>query len=359
VLSMMETALQTEGPPSGSGLYSGSGAVQLSRSEPRDRFLRKLTASTADHYRAVPLSDGYHILFTDPRTGNLCLGTDAPIGSLTRLLRKVKFRPPPQASSSTPLLYAAGSNLRFGIRVLASFPAWSDSFAADQADCYENHEPATTQPSKNVLVFYSVPPDMFSDMSRTGADTNANAEAASGRIESFVYPVSDWANWWPEPNLQSQLHSLETGDLFDPFRTSSVYPLEIRGQVVATCAGVVNIAIDSGPEILLWAFGIDGWARCWKLNVGDDTILNRTAVLRDGSIRQVDGDNDIAMVSIPEIAAAEQLAFDLQPRSLDGTFSPNMVREPDRWSRDRMSGTVSVDLIHEARGVMRIDIQLR
>lgn len=67
-----------------------------------DRF-RKASAGSTDHYRAVPLSDGHHILFTDPQTGQLCLGTDAPVGSLTRLLRQVWFRPPAAAVSPAPI----------------------------------------------------------------------------------------------------------------------------------------------------------------------------------------------------------------------------------------------------------------
>ena len=37
-------------------------------------------AGQSDHFQAVPLSDGYHILFIDPESGGLCLGSDAPLG---------------------------------------------------------------------------------------------------------------------------------------------------------------------------------------------------------------------------------------------------------------------------------------
>lgn len=43
-------------------------------------------AGQSDHFQAVPLSDGYHILFMDPETGRLCLGSDAPLGSVHWLL---------------------------------------------------------------------------------------------------------------------------------------------------------------------------------------------------------------------------------------------------------------------------------
>ncbi|SLM33982.1 F-box domain [Lasallia pustulata] len=51
-------------------------------------------AVESDHFQARPLSDGYHVLFTDPGTGLLCLGSDAPLGGPTKLLRKVVFLGP-------------------------------------------------------------------------------------------------------------------------------------------------------------------------------------------------------------------------------------------------------------------------
>ncbi|PFH63422.1 hypothetical protein XA68_10012 [Ophiocordyceps unilateralis] len=115
--------------------------------------------ANTDHYRAVPLSDGYHILFTDPRTGNLCLGTDAPVGSLTRLLRKVWFRPPPEAISPAPIVYTAGADLRHGVRVVAVFATAA----------------VTDQPDSQMIVFYSLPPDVFHDMSPGMATSPAPA----------------------------------------------------------------------------------------------------------------------------------------------------------------------------------------
>lgn len=83
--------------------------------------LLQMAASSASHRRARPLSCGDHILFTDPSTGMLCLGTDRPVGSLSRLLRKVWFQPPSNAMCPCPVLYAAGADLRHGVRVVAAF----------------------------------------------------------------------------------------------------------------------------------------------------------------------------------------------------------------------------------------------
>lgn len=129
----------------------------------RDSFSDRVSAFSADHYRAVPLSDGRHILFTDPRTGSLCLGLDAPAGASTTLLRKVWFSPPPNVASPIPILYAAGSDTRHGVRVVATFAAVNPSDAEGG--------PRASDPLKTdsqIVVFYTIPADMFHGISRSG-----------------------------------------------------------------------------------------------------------------------------------------------------------------------------------------------
>lgn len=144
-----------------------------------DGFMRRISATSVDHYRAVPLSDGYHILFTDPRSGNLCLGTDAPVGALTRLLRKVWFPPPPEAASPVPMLYAAGSDVRHGVRVVATFAAKDDIISGRRDSgraegVYSTDEPIVTD--TQIVVFYTIPPDMFHDISHAGLTMPPNGE---------------------------------------------------------------------------------------------------------------------------------------------------------------------------------------
>ncbi|CAN9430744.1 unnamed protein product [Alternaria alternata] len=86
-----------------------------------------------DHYHAVPLSDGYHILFIDPANGLLTLGCDAPLGGPTKLLRKITFIPPEKYM--VPRLYIAAADLSQGVRVVVTYG--------------------------ETLVLYSVPPDVI------------------------------------------------------------------------------------------------------------------------------------------------------------------------------------------------------
>ena len=77
-----------------------------------------------DHYQAIPLSDGWNMLFTDPEQGMLCLGSDAPqeVG-VTRLSRKFSFVGPTDVDENaiTPSVYASGKDLRWGVRVVVGY----------------------------------------------------------------------------------------------------------------------------------------------------------------------------------------------------------------------------------------------
>jgi hypothetical protein len=76
----------------------------------------------ADHYRAVPLSDG-HILFTDPEKGHLYLGSDKP-GGPTKLRREVACLPPgDHPHDKAPDCYAAGLEIGWGVRIVAAYGA--------------------------------------------------------------------------------------------------------------------------------------------------------------------------------------------------------------------------------------------
>lgn len=76
-----------------------------------------------DHYGAKPISDGWNVLFTDPGQGNLCLGTDAPLGAgATQLIRRFIFQGPGEVGETVvPRVYAAGGELRWGVRIAVGY----------------------------------------------------------------------------------------------------------------------------------------------------------------------------------------------------------------------------------------------
>ena len=74
----------------------------------------------ADHYRAVPISDG-HVLYTDPETGHLFLGIDRP-GGPNKLSREVQCLPPKgHPPGKRPDCYAAGFDTGYGVRIVAVY----------------------------------------------------------------------------------------------------------------------------------------------------------------------------------------------------------------------------------------------
>ncbi|KAL6872880.1 hypothetical protein J3F83DRAFT_731258 [Trichoderma novae-zelandiae] len=318
----------------------------LSRNVPRDSPLRRLVAASADHFRAVPLSDGHHILFTDPRTGSLCLGTDAPVGSLTRLLRKLWFRPPPQAYSPVPLLYTAGADTRHGVRVVATF-------AAGRRDDAESNQ--------QLIVFYTVPPDIFHDIRRLDGEARSTGHR----------PRDDGRFGRPEPRYGS----LDL--LSDPFGDDCPYPVEIHGQVVAVCGNLTEIALNSSPDLIIWAFAAEGWAKTWALNTGRHEPALRSAAQRDGSIRQVDADGDVLMAGHAPLwgrySGSSSLDFNLFDGAQASDFDdgePPMAQGPYCWGKrchvrgqiwemqDDVADSLSIDMIEEIGSITRVNVEL-
>ncbi|RAR12752.1 DUF221-domain-containing protein [Stemphylium lycopersici] len=112
-----------------------------------------------DHYHAVPLSDGHHILFIDPSSDRLALGCDAPLGGPTKLLRKVLFVPPEQ--NATPKLYSAAADLSQGIRVAVTYG--------------------------DIIMVYSIPPDVC-------------------RLSRLEEKAKSWCEYNPPTNSTSSRH---------------------------------------------------------------------------------------------------------------------------------------------------------
>ena len=104
-------------PPTGGTPELPSSTLPTHPSE-RQGILRTVDC---DHYRAIPLSDGAHMLFTDPVSGLLCLGSDAPLGGPTKLMRKATMVPPSAGTNDRVTCYAAGHELRWGVRVVAAY----------------------------------------------------------------------------------------------------------------------------------------------------------------------------------------------------------------------------------------------
>ncbi|OBT70039.1 hypothetical protein VE03_00467 [Pseudogymnoascus sp. 23342-1-I1] len=283
-------------------------------------------ANGSDHYRAVPLSDGYHLLFTDPTSGVLCLGSDAPFGGPTKLLRKLWFSGP--VGEGSPVAYAAACDIRWGVRVVAAYGLGREQ----------------------TIWLFSVPIDVFTDGHGRGEQpriinsfTGISRETARGN--------ADWMPWWG--NDGDRL--LEWPNFGYGSRTNMMWPLRVRGQQVGQCAGLVDLAIHtgSGVGVTIWAFTRQGEALTWKL---DSETPNQDhtqrLVVQDGTVRERDGDGDIEMCDLSvSRTGSHSDATPSQQEQFDGTAS-SLFPEVARSSRRRRN---SSSLDQDAEGAVLMD----
>lgn len=180
-----------------------------------------------DHYRAIPLSDGVHVLFTDPISGLLCLGSDAPLGGPTKLLRKFVFLPPGYVSTTTKLLptcYTAAQELPWGIRVAAIYMDGSLVLFNVPSDCFEH-----VKEIRNT-------PDIW--------DEEAGVFAQSDLLMDVLMDIQRTSDEAMPDNPDAELHS-QTHTHRRPFRT-----IQVPGVRIATTEGEVDDVAVSCQSIL-------------------------------------------------------------------------------------------------------------
>ncbi|KAK5014655.1 hypothetical protein LTR60_003248, partial [Cryomyces antarcticus] len=267
-----------------------------------------------DHYRAVPLSDGYHILFTDPKSNLLCLGSDAPLGGPTKLLRKMMFVPPSPSDSAdkassegadsnsaiVPALYAAAADVSQGVRVVAMYG--------------------------ESIVLYSVPPDVFAHSmaeqeSKVEARTNPTPYNDATFDDTTNEPNLEWLRWWPD-HMDSCGHAKE----------ACIWPLKVRGILIGTVSGLVDLAISCSPVLTIWGFSLDGRASTWQVDTGHrPLVVSHKVVAADGTIRSVnlDADSDVTRADAGTDDEERSVGFDGCASALfqrpDATSSPDAL----------------------------------
>ena len=265
-------------------------------------FTRRIDCS--DHYQAVPLSDGYHVLFTDPATGLLCLGSDAPVGGPTKLLRKIWFQGP--EGKGCPVAYAGSMDPASGVRVVAAYGSG---------------------PEQSVW-FFSVPGDVFA------ANKGLPFVLGGSYVQAWSQGVgsdnrnANWVDWWPDQSQHEWLSNVQ--DSIPGALPRTIWPVKIRGQEIGTCPILVDIAVQSGPSMAVWAFSRDGLAKAWKINDGNSPNIRSIWVMRDGAVHEfgTDGDEDMGSASFDKYDAQNVPSGPLRPESFDGTASSHLTISP-------------------------------
>lgn len=260
---------------------TGFGASGSQADPSRAQEYGTLRAIDYDHFRAIPLSDGIHMLFTDPDTDHLCLGSDAPLGGSTKLLRKVKCVFPSTMhgwylgrsrntenveigarTSRRPLAYAAGNDLRWGVRIAAAY-------------------------SPGHIILFSIPPDLLQRMKDP-----AGFRDWFHRMDSDMF-TDDFL-----PQEEDVFNTAVVEDAHDgsagPRISTTTCAARIDGVEVGRMDGVVDVSVDcSDGGLKIWAFSETGEARVWNVSLEqpqDRTIL-KTVVQSDGIVKVL-GDFD-------------------------------------------------------------------
>jgi hypothetical protein len=192
-----------------------------------------------DHYHAIPLSDGHHVLFIDAISNKLVLGCDAPLGGPSKLLHKIVFIPP--EDKAVPRLYAAAADLSSGAIIVVVYD--------------------------ETIVLYSIPPEIIvhSQSEQKGKDLDSDAETSPGTQKKFK---NHWLNWWVVP--------LPT-DATTPFPnhqdSNSPWPIAIRGTKIDLYKGICEIAIQTLPDITIRAFTYSSKCKSWRLRSYVDPVV--------------------------------------------------------------------------------------
>lgn len=204
-------------------------------------------ATHCHHYRAVPINDGMHILFIEPRTGLLCIGSDAPIGGPTSLTRALLCIPPFMRDSSdstkaglAPTVFAAGSDLSWGLRVVAAY--------GDR------------------IILYSVPLDVFNvikkDHERQGDSVMGDSDLARD-----LFLDGDRTTKRRESTVPNQNGDWEFLLSVSYRPTTMMWPFKIYGKEIGRMDNVVELALQSSHGgARVWAFGASGSTKLFDVD---------------------------------------------------------------------------------------------
>jgi hypothetical protein len=213
---------------------------------------------------------------------------------------------------------------------------------------------------EQIVVFYTIAPDIFHDLNERNplCETHGTYRKPRRQPES-----SEWFSWWPRENM----HDIEI--FTDPFVDNTSYHLlKISGQVVGTGRNLVDIAVDASPELAIWVFSADGWAKTWAMKAGGSRVT-RTQAQGDGSLRYV---NEEGRVLPPGNLRIKDES--MGPCAYDGASTPGRDMEgigpwvhrlrythPITWTHSRINATsaTSTEWLRDCSGIMDMDLELR
>jgi hypothetical protein len=222
-----------------------------------------------DHYHAVPLNDGHYVLFIEPSNGKLILGCDAPLGGPTKLLRKIVLISP--SEEPVPRLYTPGADLSHAACIVVLYG--------------------------NTIVLYSAPPGIlsFSQTEQKGESWDADMSPTGA---TNITSGNHWLKWWDVPlprDIDAQT---------DLEMNKSLWPIAIHGTEIGRLSDVCELAVQTKPEITIWAFTGSSQGRSWRLqNHMDAIVRQKQFVCQDGIMHDsysIDHNGDLVMHDAPQ-----------------------------------------------------------
>ncbi|KAF3387558.1 hypothetical protein F1880_001286 [Penicillium rolfsii] len=237
----------------------------LSRHNPPNTASLSLVRAThCHHYRAVPINDGFHIIFVEPRTGLLCIGSDAPIGGPTSLTRAFVCVPPfgkyPTESikeAPVPTVFTVGSDLRWGLRVVAAY--------------------------QDRIVLFSIPLDVF-NVIRKERELQGEGVMGDSDIARDWFVDSERFRKRRESLVQNQNGDWEFLLSVSYRPTAMMWPFKIYGKEIGRVDNVVELALQSSNGgARIWAFAASGEAHIFDI----DTRTSTTPTTADTPCKHV------------------------------------------------------------------------
>lgn len=210
----------------------------------RTRSAKEDGGKIPDFDQAVPLSDGLHILFTCPGSGELSIGREVPPavpGEPKLITRAVLLGPRDKHGKGTvPRIYKAAAELRWGVRVVVGYA--------------------------DTVWLFCVSPDLF---------------FFGTECEQCGDEEEDKENLWP---------------------------LRIHGIEIGTVRSLSEVTIDAdGGGITVWAFGGEGKAYMYQHGDGRNREIRKRVVLRSGKVvDEEDVDGDVYMRDTEESSPPER-----------------------------------------------------
>jgi hypothetical protein len=182
--------------------------------------------------------------------------------------------------TARPRLYAAAADLSQGARIVVAYG--------------------------DTITLYSIPPDIlalsqFEQKAENLDPSTAPLSATSELVKNH------WLNWWDGPSISAPSSRSENGD-------TSIWPIAICGTEIGTVKAVSALAVQTRPDITIWAFSHASQVKSWCLrNYVDPVVWTQRYVCRNGIVHDEysrDGAGDVVMLDMAPSSPARS-AFDL------------------------------------------------